>query len=155
MRRRILLRLMLCVGLLLPAVAVYSVLAQGEHIRYGDTVSGTISNPGDDESWLFDGRAGDVITIRVARTGGDLIPLISLEDANSTVLIDLDWAEAGPADVLVTASLHAAGTYTITVRGDSSTIGSYTLTLALEKCRRNRRQRCNLLWASCSGQYYE
>ncbi len=50
-------------------------------LNYGDTVEGTIDQQTPARIYLFEGRAGDVVNIRLNRVSGSLDPLLILEDA--------------------------------------------------------------------------
>ncbi len=118
------------------AVFVYTTLqasAQGIRIEYGETVDGEIADAGDTDAWVFDGLRGDVITMRVTRTAGNIVPAVTLTDSTKTVLIDLNWPQDGPSDMQFTVTLRTGGTHTLLIHGNNNTTGSYTLSLELQQ----------------------
>jgi hypothetical protein len=118
------------------AVLVYTTLqasAQGVRVSYGETVEGEIASAGDTDSWVFDGLRGDVVAVRVTRTGGNVVPAVTLTDSEKTVLIDLSWPQDGPSDVQFTVTLRTSGPHTLLVRGNNNTTGSYTLSPQLQQ----------------------
>ena len=106
------------------------VSAQGRMVSYGETVNGTISS-GAVETWAFDGISGDVVTIDLGRTAGNLTPLVTLEDPAGGVVLRMDWPAVGPAGFSATVSLRATGRYSLSVAGKDATTGDYALTLIL------------------------
>jgi hypothetical protein len=118
------------------AVLVYTTLqasAQGVRVSYGETVEGEIANAGDTDSWVFDGLRGDVVAVRVTRTGGNIVPAVTLTDSEKTVLIDLNWPQDGPSNVQFTVTLRTSGPHTLWVTGNNDTTGSYTLSPQLQQ----------------------
>ena len=112
------------------AILVYTALqasAQGVRVNYGETVEGEIANAGDSDSWVFDGLRGDVVAVLVTRTGGNIVPAVTLTDPEKTVLIDLNWPQDGPSDVRFVVTLRTSGSHTLVVHGNNDTTGSYTL----------------------------
>jgi len=92
-------------------------------ISYGQTVSGAISAAGEKDEFTFSGTNGDVITIRFAKTNGNLSPYVELFDPGSTRIA---YSTSG----VINATLAAAGTFKITLRDNNNTnIGDYSLSL--------------------------
>jgi hypothetical protein len=65
-------------------------------ILYGSTVAGQITDEHSAATYAFLARAGDMITISMTRTAGDLDPLLLLFTADSTQLAQDD--DSGPGD---------------------------------------------------------
>jgi hypothetical protein len=107
--------------------------AQGVRVQYGETVEGSIANAGEADTWTFEGLRGDVVSVRVSRTEGDLVPAVALTDSDQTVLIDLSWPQEGPPVVVFTITLRTSGVHTLVIRGDDDTTGSYALSLELQQ----------------------
>src|SRR5215212_2511535 len=55
-------------------------------VKYGDTVNGAITDAADsrNQTYMFTGKANDLISVTVKRTSGDLVPVVTLGslDAN-------------------------------------------------------------------------
>jgi hypothetical protein len=122
----------LLVGLFALACTHFFASAQGAHIAYGETISGEISGADETDSWLFDGVRGDVVTVRVARVEGDLVPSVSVVDPDDTLLVSLEWPDQGSPVALFTVSLRTNGAHTIAIQGHGGTTGTYTLSLELQ-----------------------
>lgn len=140
MREHTLLRYGILAGFLLlllvtlPLADVWmSASAQGTRIEYGENIDDEITTAGDQDSWLFEGVEGDVITIQVTRTSGDLIPSVVLLGPDEVLLVDLSWPEQGAPVARFSASLRLEGTHTIIVSGHNNTSGMYTLSLTLDE----------------------
>jgi hypothetical protein len=94
-------------------------------ISVGQTVSGTISAVFDAHNWLFEGTAGQTVTIRVTATGGS-DPIFMLINPDG-VVIGQDDDSGGGFDALLTITLTQSGTHTIRVK--SWAVGGYSLSL--------------------------
>ncbi|HVO70791.1 MAG TPA: hypothetical protein VMT24_12145, partial [Aggregatilineaceae bacterium] len=119
--------------------------AQDTHIAYGESIRGEIASADETDSWLFDGNPGDVVTVRVARTTGDLIPSVSLIDPDDTLLVSLDWPDQGPPMVPFTVSLRTEGTHTIEIQGHAGTTGTYVLSVELQSAGEQAGTQENML----------
>ncbi len=117
-------------------VAIAGGGATGASINYGDSVVGTISSDNLDDRYSFDGAAGDIITIEMDRTDGDLDAYISLLDADGNELaFNDDNIKTGfnQDAAILSFKLPEDGTYTIVATrygvfyGPSS--GDYELSL--------------------------
>ena len=120
-------------ALVVLVYTTFQASAQGVRVSYGETVEGEIASAGEADSWMFDGLRGDVVAVRVTRTGGDVVPAITLTDSEKTVLIDLNWPQDGPADVQFAVTLRTSGPHTLSVSGNHNTTGSYALSLQLQQ----------------------
>jgi len=96
-------------------------------INYGDMISGTLISPNTD-SYEFEGRAGDIITITMT---ADFDTYLELYDADMDQVVYNDDAGDGSLNSKIeNFALPADGTYTIYARGLSEDAsGPYTLTL--------------------------
>lgn len=100
-------------------------------ISYNTTLTGSIDDVTPDVLYAFYGAAGDVVSLTLIRTDGNLDPLLELLDANQARLrLDDDSAEAQNARI-DDYVLPASGVYYVrAARFDGSeTSGSYALTL--------------------------
>lgn len=91
---------------------------------------GTITVPGETQSWSFSGQEGGVVSVLVTSTG-ELDPVLELRNSSGQVLItNDDFAYPGRRDSLLQAiTLPRIDTYTASVYGFGDSIGDYTLTL--------------------------
>lgn len=101
-------------------------------LRFGDTVTGQINNQTTRQSYTFDGRRGEFISITLSPTGGDLDPLLAVLDADGTVIITQDDGN-GRGVRLDALRIPRNGRYTLIVTRFGgplgTTIGEFTLTL--------------------------
>lgn len=84
-------------------------------LNIGDSVDGTIGGGVSQRQYVFEARAGDVVTIRMERTGGDLDPLLVVLDPQGRELARNDDAPL-PSDynaALQNLRLPADGRYVI------------------------------------------
>lgn len=138
MQKRILVRLVMVVGCLVPIVIMlaynsFRVSAQETRIAYGETVEGDIAGTGERDAWRFVGNSGDIISVKVQQTGGNLQPSVALTDPDGVLLVALDQAEQDAPFAAFTTSLRVSGEHILTVEGSANTIGTYTLTLELRQ----------------------
>lgn len=95
----------------------------------GDQIQGELSMPFDAHNWLYEGKAGEYVTIKVV--GPDADPRVSLIDPSGTLLFENDDIVQGvDVNATIVAILPSDGTYTIRVT--SWNTGNYTLTLSVE-----------------------
>lgn len=130
----------LWIGIIIAAIAIviptwvvndFFAAAQGTRVKYGETITGEIDAANPADNWIFDGTRGDVITIRLRRLEGDLLPVISLSDPDGKLLLSLDWPQVGLPDIVLTASIRSTGPHTLSVAGTANSTGNYELDLAL------------------------
>lgn len=108
----------------------------GSSLEYGDTIIGEIAPEQSQVVYYFSGRRGEVVTIQMLRTSGDLDAFIDLANQQGQILI------SGDDDPLSTGSLNAAilnftlpenGFYILVAtrygRESGSTFGSYMLSI--------------------------
>ena len=104
-------------------------------IQYGDTQPGSIQDTTFAVYFTFNGQAGDVITIAMNRTAGDLDALVALRDPNGNMIgVSDDIAGENTRDAqLESITLPANGTYTIIATRFQQDIGltkgDFTVTL--------------------------
>lgn len=122
--------LVLVIALVLIHTTGSPVSAQGVRIRYGETGNGEIANDSRDV-WLFDGIAGDIVQIGVARTDGDLVPSVSLEGPDGSVVMTMEWPSEGSPTALFSVTLYSGGTHALVVSGQRGTSGAYSVQLTL------------------------
>lgn len=94
-------------------------------IVYGGQVIGTINNSTVQESFVFAGRAGDVVTINMIRTNGDLDALLTLRDRDGKQLTaNDDGYGTGSKDALISGYvLPVDGIYFIEASRYERTVG--------------------------------
>ena len=125
--KRLILIALATVGMaLLPGISA----AQGPMIN-GENHTGTISAPGQLDTWTFSATAGDAILIGVGEVGDNpaFFPWILLNQPDGTNVA----ASFGPRTGHIQATAPVSGTYSVIVASaDSlySATGSYLLTLA-------------------------
>ena len=99
----------------------------------GAAVEGTLNDRRPRASWVFEGLQGQVISLRLEVTDGNLDPVLLLLDTEGRVLAAADDGEQGLVPQLAPLSLPASGSYTIVVMrlGQSlgTTSGDYRLSL--------------------------
>lgn len=129
MRRQVALVVSLLFALLIVGARAW---AQGSALSYGTPVQGTIDGVHFQEDWTLGTVSADRVMVRVERTDGNLIPDVSLLDANGSAIAqsygsDYTYAAAQIDDF----TLPSAGTYTIRVTRyngqDGETKGNYSL----------------------------
>lgn len=110
----------------------------GTTVYYGDSIPGEITDDKPEDIYVLQGERGEVVTIRMARTSGDLDPLLNLFDANGQVLItgDDDETSREPLNAgILNYMLPADGTYYIRATrygyANGPSRGTYLLEIAL------------------------
>ena len=104
-------------------------------IRYGETLTGTISDEVYAVFYQFSGEVGDVIEIRAEQISGNLDPIILLRDAGDVTLPDgvNDDADEATRNARLTYTLPAGGQYVIAVTRfgvrEGTTSGEFRLSL--------------------------
>ncbi|MBI5930429.1 MAG: pre-peptidase C-terminal domain-containing protein [Chloroflexi bacterium] len=111
---------------------------EGLEIEYGTTVVGAIDSANLEQRYVFTGTAGDVVTISMSRTDGDLDSYLSVFDASGHELVfnDEDIYSIGNDAAIRQFKLPADGTYTIVATRygafNGISAGSYELILSTE-----------------------
>lgn len=109
-------------------------------LRYGESVSGTLNARAPRAVYAFEGLRGDIVTLNVQITRGNLDPILTLIDAGGQVIALRDDATfgldapGGPRDIrLQSLRLPTNDTYYLILgrfgMGLGTTEGDYTLTL--------------------------
>lgn len=103
-------------------------------INYGQTVEGELDDVQRALQFIFDGSAGDEITILLATTSGDLDVSLSLATFDGQAIAD-DDNSGGGTDALIEATLERSGSYVITASRsrDAATPGTGSFTLLLQE----------------------
>lgn len=131
-------KFLILILLLLPFAAAYAAPPQqtSTPIRYGETLSGEITEDTACEYYEFAGTAGDAIRLDMIRTSGNLDGVLWLYDQNNTTeaLTTNDDRPDGSTDPLLEFTLPQTGPYTIAAcrleyERMRPTTGAYTLTL--------------------------
>lgn len=120
--------LLLFFGLAAPA------LAQSEPgLAYGSTLSGRLDNATPRAVYFFDGLRGEVISLRLSVTDGDLDPVLTLLDNRGRLIATRDDADGTRVPSLEAVTLPATDRYYIVVGrfgyGLGTTTGGYELRL--------------------------
>lgn len=106
-------------------------LAESTPIAIGEAATGEIRAAGQVDRWLFEGIAGQIISIALdAAPGSDLDPLLELLAADGSLLATSDDEGGGRNSLISSFALPSDGPYVIAARawGHAST-GPYTLHL--------------------------
>jgi hypothetical protein len=96
------------------AVPTEAPAVDGTLLTYGDTVEGTITQESFAINYTFEGKAGDVVSIRMTAEEASLDSFLILQSSSGETLIDNDDEPGGVRDSLIDAfELPADDTYTI------------------------------------------
>lgn len=119
--------------------------ACGGAIAYGQTISGQSFTPEEECLYTFQGAAGDVVTIALDTTAGELDPWIDLRGPDLGLVKFNNDAALGDADSLIcNRGLPSTGLYTIVARPhDNDSTGAFAVTL-------NRATGCTPPPAQCA-----
>jgi Bacterial pre-peptidase C-terminal domain len=102
-------------------------------IAYGESVRGTISNTAAAFTFQFRGSVGDVVTIDMARAGGDLDSYLYLLDSGGVTIAEDDNSGGSNGDARISISLPEAGDYLVLAtrrgRDAGTTSGNFLLSL--------------------------
>jgi len=107
--------LFLSLGIMFLATPANHVSAQlgCEPITYGGTSSNSVSNSVWGWSYCFSGTAGDVLTITMVATSGDLDTYLELSDSTGAVLTSNDDADKASSNSLIEFTLPTTGNFSI------------------------------------------
>ena len=98
--------------------------APPETITYGETVTGTISIPGERDHYNFDGEPGDLISAQLkSPIGAEFYLNLTMPDGGFRSCFSYDYC------LIEDVTLPSSGVYTLTVGGSGSYTGDYYLTL--------------------------
>jgi uncharacterized protein YdeI (BOF family) len=101
-------------------------------IAYGESVQGNIAGQTPDVRYTFTGQAGDVVDIRMNRTGdGDLDPVLTLLGPNGQEVASDDDGGGSRNAYIRNVTLSVTGVYTIVASHFGTSQGDFTLTLTL------------------------
>lgn len=102
--------------------------AQAGDLRYGDPVQGTVSATVK-QDWSFAAAAGDVLTLELTRTSGNLLAVVTLLDTDGQTLLATQATISGNESKLTLFGVRItqSGAYTIRVSSLRETSGGYTL----------------------------
>ncbi len=118
--------------LLLLCAALVTPLAQaqdGQSLRYGEAVQGSLNPSASEQDWRFSGNAGDWILVDMRAIGdGELDTFLTLLDPQGNALASDDDSGEGTNARLGPLKLPADGEYTI-LAGRYDGAGAYLLTL--------------------------
>jgi len=104
-------------------------------LSYGGAVTSSVDTSNPNQEYVFQGKAGDVISIMMQATSGDLQPDVLLFDATRHLLTQNDAQTDAQSDSAQIANykLPASGAYVIIAsrhgRANGKTSGTYLLTL--------------------------
>lgn len=84
-------------------------------ITYGSTVSDNLSNAVPRLVYAFDGLRGEVVSINLSVTQGNLDPVLSVVDANGTTIIQFDDGAGSNTPALNSLRIPQSGPYFIVV----------------------------------------
>lgn len=101
----------------------------GGTIAVGSPVRGDISRSGTICSYYFDGRAGEVVTIRMNRLSSSLDPYLDLYTPQGSRAVSDDDGGGNGNSLIANYTLPSTGRYRIAARGYSGT-GSFDLSLS-------------------------
>ncbi len=105
-------------------------------LSYGGAVTSTIDGSSYDQQYVFEGQAGDLVTIIMQPTSDTLLPYVILFDQNRRLLAQNDPNQPLAAQIQG-YKLPAKGAYIIVAsrhaRAGGQSRGSYLLTLARER----------------------
>lgn len=102
-------------------------------ITKGEPVQGEITNERWADTWTYEGVSGEVIDIAVERTGGTLVPLLEVQDANGQPITSAYVGDAGNQASITRFTVPGNGQYRIVVlrlsEQDGATTGEFSLTI--------------------------
>lgn len=101
----------------------------GTTLEYGEQVTGVIGTSGAYDRWEFLGRAGDVVTISMNGTDGQLDSMVELYDPAGSRLVYNDDGGKGKNALVLDYKLPRDGRYLIVARGYDTSTGGYELQL--------------------------
>jgi len=115
-------------GLLLT-IGFSRIVAQGNVIAYGESVTGTIDASMPVGFFNFSGTVGDLITVRAIGLSGELDPNVGLLSPTQAQLAanDNDFFSPGSSDARISLRLPETGTYSLIVGGSNATTGDFLL----------------------------
>jgi hypothetical protein len=98
-------------------------------IAYGETMSAELTSDESRHYWVFEGSAGDVVSISAVGIGDFDDTFLELYSPDGSMLADDDDSGDGWFALIEDVTLPETGTYEIMVRGFAGAVGQYELTL--------------------------
>ncbi len=102
--------------------------AQSAELHYGETVKGTLA-AGAAQDWYFTAARGDVVSINITRTSGNLLPILTLLDGDRQVILGTQAAADGSKLSVFGVRIAQPGVYTIHLQTAQDSSGDYSLAL--------------------------
>lgn len=95
---------------------------------------GRLEDGNDTETYPVDFQLGDIVTIRMSPTSGDLDTSVAIRDGNGDVIIENDNAEGfDTLNSILTYDVRVGASYVISAeRGDGDTSGDYILDITVD-----------------------
>jgi len=103
--------------------------APGKALNVGDSRLGSLKTPEAEEIWSFEGHPGQVISIQMSVSSGDINPALRLYGPDGSIVASDDGNAASRSALISGLSVTSAGTYLIDASGKGQT-GDYVLALA-------------------------
>lgn len=107
--------------------------SSGSALRYGDSVIQMLTDQEPQLYYSFEGRRGDIITVRMQRMSGDLDPALQIVNNQSILIAENDDMETSLDSEITAFALPYDGTYIIIAsrfgRAAGRSTGSFVLTL--------------------------
>ena len=99
-------------------------------LRYGDSTTGYLDDRNYFDDFLFEARSGDIVSIALNRTSGNLDPKLRLYDNSARLLASNDDGGAGNNALIEQYRIPSSGDYTIhALRYAAGQAGGYRLSL--------------------------
>ena len=117
---------------------VFPVVAQedfGEALTFGVPASGRITASNPRTTYFFDGLRGEVISIALDVTGGNLDPILTVLNPKSDVIVSVDDYQGSRAPGLSALRLPDSGRYRVIVARFGDVLGTTSGSFALEISR--------------------
>ena len=125
---------LICILITLTFLCISPTRAQEDTdtgLIYGSTISGRVDNTTPREVHFFDGLRGEVVSIELEVTGGDLDPVLTVFDGSGTLIANLDDSTGNRVPDLPSLRLPNSERYFVAVSrfgyGLGTTGGSYEL----------------------------
>ncbi|MAS35089.1 MAG: hypothetical protein CL610_13850 [Anaerolineaceae bacterium] len=111
-----------------------STAAQDENfLSFGGTISGRVDNGTPQQTYVFDGQRGEVVSINLDVTGGDLDPVLTVFDGDGVLVASMDDHEGDRVPSLSALRLPDSDRYVVSVARFGyelgTTVGNYELRL--------------------------
>lgn len=100
----------------------------GGRMEFGQEINSELVDNGE-HNWIFQGTAGQSVTIILTPLNPQLDAILALESPNGEALLELDEGFAGDPEVITGFELEVTGDYIISVYGYAGHAGNYILSL--------------------------